>query len=313
LKKSEHYNPLTLKTARNLAAPHTWAAALLPALFGVFYCRQFGLALPWWKGLLLIAACVLLQSSVNTLNDYFDFIKGADSAEDHVEENDAALVYANIRPRSALTLGIAYLVAGAAAGLCSCIGKGMVPIAIGLIGGIAILIYSGGPVPVSYLPIGELVSGLVMGGLIPLGIAGCADGKLHVQILLYALPLIVGIGLIMMSNNGSDIEKDRRNGRHTLPACLGREKTRKLYRGLILIWMALVAVMPVLTPGAAGFVSVILAALFGRDIIGRQLSCTLEPADRVATMKGMIKTNLVLNGAYTASFIAGCILEVLHG
>lgn len=120
---------------------------------------------------MLLVACVLLQSAVNAMNDYFDFIKGTDSASDHVEVNDAVLIYGNIAPRSALFLGIAYLVAGAALGLMACRGSGMVPVVIGIIGGIVILLYSGGPIPVSYLPIGEIVSGVVMGGLIPLGIA----------------------------------------------------------------------------------------------------------------------------------------------
>ena len=66
---------------------------------------------------MLIVACVLLQSAVNTLNDYFDFIKGTDSASDHVEVNDAVLIYGNIAPRSALILGIGYLAAGAVLGL----------------------------------------------------------------------------------------------------------------------------------------------------------------------------------------------------
>ena len=146
----------------SLAAPHTWVASAFPALFADFYCWQQGLDLTWLKGIMLLAACVLLQSAVNTLNDYFDFIKGVDSANDHVEVNDAVLVYENITPGSALILGIAYMVAGAVLGLVSCMGSGLVPLIIGITGGVVILIYSGGPIPVSYLPIGEIVSGVVM-------------------------------------------------------------------------------------------------------------------------------------------------------
>ena len=120
------------------------------------------------------------------------------------------------------------MVAGAVLGLVSCMGSGLVPLIIGITGCVVILIYSGGPIPVSYLPIGEIVSGVVMGGLIPLGIAGCADGKIHWQLLLYSLPMIAGIALIMMSNNGSDIEKDRKAGRRTLPTCIGRARTLSL-------------------------------------------------------------------------------------
>lgn len=311
MKQSENYKPLTIKSARNLAAPQTWAASVLPALFADFYCWQNGLGLTWTDGILLLAACVFLQSSVNTLNDYFDFVKGVDSESDHVEVSDAVLIYEKINPRSALLLGIAYLAAGAALGLMVCAGKGMVPLAAGLIGAAAVLLYSGGPVPVSHFPAGELVSGFVMGGLIPVGIAGCADGKMHWDILVSALPLILGIGLIMMTNNGSDIEKDREAGRKTFPACAGREKTVRIYRALIVIWLCLACVMAVILSGAAGIVTLLLAAA-GRGTVRKQLACTLKPAERIAAMGGIAKTNILLNGAYTAAFIAGSVLKVLE-
>ena len=126
---------MTPRLALNLAAPHTWAASVFPALFADFYCWQQGLGLTWFKGIMLLAACIFLQSAVNTLNDYFDFIKGADSADDHVEVSDAVLIYGNVAPGSALILGIVYMAAGAVLGLASCIGSGMVPIIIGIIGG----------------------------------------------------------------------------------------------------------------------------------------------------------------------------------
>ena len=50
-----------------------------------------------------------MQSAVNTLNDYFDFIKGTDCADDYVEVSDAVLVYEHINPKHALLLGLAYL------------------------------------------------------------------------------------------------------------------------------------------------------------------------------------------------------------
>ena len=304
---------MTPRLALNLAAPHTWAASVFPALFADFYCWQQGLGLAWIKGIMLLAACIFLQSAVNTLNDYFDFIKGADSAEDHVEVNDAVLIYGNIAPRSALILGIVYMAAGAVLGLASCIGSGMVPVIIGIIGAVVILIYSGGPVPVSYLPIGEIVSGFVMGGLIPLGIGGCADGRIHWQLLFYAFPMIMGIALIMMSNNGSDIEKDRKAGRQTFPVCIGRDRTLVLYRYMIVSWATRVIAMPVTLLGVTGLVSAVLVVLVGRKTIRKQLTCRLKPEERIASMKGIAMTNIVLNGAYTAALAAGFIMEVLHG
>jgi len=102
-----------------------------------------------------------MQSSVNTFNDYVDYVKGNDSEKDYVEESDAVLIYNSINPKQVLILGIIYLILGAILGITACIQSGFLPLGIGCIGGIVILLYSGGPFPISYLPIGEIVSGFV--------------------------------------------------------------------------------------------------------------------------------------------------------
>ena len=307
------YNSLTPRYALQLAAPHTWAASVCPALFGDFYCWQQGIALPVWKGILLLIACVLLQSSVNTLNDYFDFVKGTDSTEDNVEVHDATLVYGNINPKSALRLGTAYLLAGAVIGIWCCIGSGWMPVIFGLIGALVIVLYSGGPLPLSYLPLGECISGFVMGGMIPLGIALCADGQIHLDLLFYSLPLMLGIGLIMMSNNGCDIEKDKMAGRKTLPVCLGRNHTLILYRLTLSIWFLLVVLMPFFLLGRLGWINFgFLLILAGKTII-RQMTLTLDPKERIQQMKGINLCNIRINGVYIISLVYGLILEAIHG
>ena len=235
----DKYRPLTAKQALQLAAPHTWAASVCPSLFGIFYSRLTGSPLGLFRAAAVLAACVFLQSAVNTLNDYVDFVKGTDSASDNVEVSDAVLVYGGIDPKSARNLGFLYLFAGLLSGLAASAGAGPVPLLIGAVGGATVLLYSGGPLPVSSLPLGEVVSGFVMGGLIPLGTAACADGKLHPEILFYSLPLIIGIGLIMMSNNGCDIEKDMRAGRQTMPTKAGREKTVSIFHGCVMMWLVI--------------------------------------------------------------------------
>ena len=307
------YRPLTLKQALQLAAPHTWAASLCPALFGPVYCRLTHIPLPLWKAVLLTAACVLLQSAVNALNDYHDFVKGTDSMDDNVEENDAVLVYGNVDPRSARNLGMLFLVIGAVLGLICSIRAGWLPVLIGMTGALCIFLYSGGPLPLSYLPVGELVSGTVMGGLIPLGTAACTDGKLHADIVLFSIPLILGIGLIMMSNNGCDIEKDMAAGRKTLPVCLGRKGTLYLYRLVMVCWVILVIVFTCLLTGKTGLVTVLLLlAAVGHAIVG-QLKLGLKSEERIRQMKGIIRCNLLINGTYIVSLVFGLIRGIIHG
>lgn len=307
------YHRLTPKLALQLAAPHTWAASVCPSVFAVLYCAAAGLHLNPVQIVCLPAACVLLQSAVNTLNDYADYRKGTDSEEDNVEVSDAVLVYSGIDPKHALFLGIGYLLAGVILGILASVYAGFTPILIGVVGALTVLLYSGGPMPVSYLPVGEIVSGLVMGGLIPLGTAACADNRLHPEILLWALPFIIGIGLIMMSNNGCDIEKDIAAGRHTLPVYLGRKRTRRLYHDLLLLWVFLLSMLPAALLGWAGLVSPALILTVGRKPFVWLLGSSLRPEKRIRQMKMIAAANLFGNGAYIAALAVGLIIRQIAG
>ena len=328
------YHRLTPKLALQLAAPHTWAASVCPSVFAVLYCAAAGLHLNPVQIVCLPAACVLLQSAVNTLNDYADYRKGTDSEEDNVEVSDAVLVYSGIDPKHALFLGIGYLLAGVILGILASVYAGFTPILIGVVGALTVLLYSGGPMPVSYLPVGEIVSGLVMGGLIPLGTAACADNRLHPEILLWALPFIIGIGLIMMSNNGCDIEKDiaitgiglimmSNNGcdiekditagRHTLPVYLGRKRTQHLYHDLLLVWVFLLSMLPAALLGWAGLVSPALILTVGRKPFVWLLGSSLRPEKRIRQMKMIAAANLFGNGAYIAALAVGLIIRQIAG
>ena len=102
------YQKFTVRMAVQLAAPHTWPAAILPALVATSAAAATGHAISPIMACVLLAICILMQASVNTFNDYYDFVKGADSADDDVEVSDATLVYNNVNPACALRLGIGF-------------------------------------------------------------------------------------------------------------------------------------------------------------------------------------------------------------
>ena len=303
---------LTPRQALLLAAPHTWAASACPALFGIAFCLLRGLGLGPVRAGLLLAACVCLQSAVNTLNDYEDFVKGTDSAADNVEASDAVLIYGNVRPAAARSLGLIYLAAGLALGLAASWEHRPAPLCIGAVGAAVVLLYSGGPLPLSYLPLGELASGVVMGGLIPLGVVACADGRVHWEVLGCSLPLILGIGLIMMSNNGCDIEKDLRAGRRTLPTLLGRERTLRLYRGITVLWAVLLAALSLVLTGWGGLVCLALLLAFGLKPFRTLLTLRLRPEERIRQMKGILAANIYGNGAFIAAVLVKAVVERFH-
>ena len=301
-------NRLTVKSALQLAAPHTWIASIGPVLFGILFCKLEKYPLSIWKSIILVLTCIFMQSSVNTFNDYVDYIKGNDSEKDNVEESDAVLIYNSINPKDVLILGIIYLILGAVLGIIACRDSGFLPLGIGYIGGAVILLYSGGPLPISYLPIGEIVSGFVMGILIPLGVASVSDGRFHSEIFLYAFPLMIGIALIMMTNNGCDIEKDTLANRQTLAVILGRRNTKNLYHVLIVIWLLIISFLSVYLLGMAGFITPVLIVL-GYRCFKSLMQSELLASKRIEQMKNIVKANIIVNIAYFIAILTKIIAE----
>lgn len=289
--------------AVQLAAPHTWPAAILPSLSAAAAAAVTAPPTSALMAYLLLVICVLMQSAVNTFNDYYDFVKGSDSADDNVEESDATLVYNNVNPKTVLALGIGFLVAAFALGAYVIYAAGWIPLALGVAGALITVLYSAGKTPISYLPIGELVSGVVMGGLIPLACYQALTGTLNWLAFVWALPSVIGVGLIMMTNNTCDIEKDIPAGRRTLPVLLGRAKARSLYHALVYLWIAaIVAIVAAwFTPGLIVAPFMLLAVY---PLIKALLANPLVPASRIGAMAQICSVNIALGAFYAAAILA---------
>ena len=220
----------------NLAAPHTWAASVLPSILALVVSYKIQNEIEPVTAICLLLVAVLMQSAVNAFNDYADYVKGTDTIDNSPDASDAVIVY-GLNPKTARNLGITFLSVAFAIGLYTVYLCGPLLLVIGFIGALVIVTYSFGKLPISYLPIGELCSGFVMGGLIPL--AGCYMQlkKFDLSVLITAIPIIIGIAMIMFSNNGCDIERDTVAGRRTFPCMIGRKKTDTLYRILLIVWL----------------------------------------------------------------------------
>lgn len=300
---SSSYARFTPRMALQLAAPHTWPAAVLPCLIAVCAAAVSPGGASATMSCVLLVICVLMQSSVNTFNDYYDFVKGSDSTDDDVEESDATLVYNNVNPRSALRLGIGFLVAAFVLGAYVIYHAGWIPLAIGVVGAFFVVVYSAGKTPLSYLPLGEAVSGAVMGGLIPLACYQALTGYMNWLMLLWAVPEIIGVGLIMLTNNTCDIEKDIEAGRRTLPVLIGRAKARTFYRCAMGAWVASIVVLcaAFFPRGAIVLPFMVLAAY---PLVKALASNPLISASRIGGMAQICSMNIALGSFYAACIIA---------
>lgn len=290
--------------ALQIAAPHTWPAAILPALIAMACAAANGYAVSAVMALVLLAICILMQAAVNTFNDYYDYVKGSDSAEDNVDPTDAVLVYNNVNPRSALMLAVGFLVVAFALGAYVIWQAGWIPLLIGIVGAIVVVLYSAGKTPISYLPIGELMSGFVMGGLIPLACYQALTKCFDPLMLIWALPTIIGVGLIMLTNNTCDVEKDIESGRKTLPVLLRRSRARALYHALVWIWIALI-IVNVLIWFSGGWPVLVFMLAASIPLLKALLSNPLAPSARIGAMAQICSVNIALGAFYAAAVFAG--------
>lgn len=302
------YQSLTPKMMAELAAPHTWPASIFPVMLAL------ALAVATSAGpvdgvmvCVLLAISVLFQSAVNTMNDYFDYVKGTDTMENQDDPTDAVLVYNNVNPRHALAYAIALIAAAFALGVYCIIVAGWIPLVIALIGVAILFLYSGGKLPISYLPVGEVVSGFTFGGLITLASYQVLTLNLDFMVLLWGLPVMLGVALIMLTNNGCDIDKDIAARRRTLPVLLGYEKMVKLYHGIIFVWMVAICVL-VLVFFTKGWV-VLPFMLLATHPLGRALLANpLLPKTRGAAFAQCTSLNIVLDTFYCAAIFCSVAL-----
>ena len=299
---SSKYHNLRLKDVINLAAPSTWAASVMPSILAVTLAYFKTGEIDALMAICLFMIAILMQSSVNTLNDYADYKKGTDTISNSPDASDAVIVY-GLNPIIARNLGIVFLLYAGIIGLYSVCICGIELLIIGLIGALVILCYSLGKLPISYLPIGEVVSGFVMGGLIPLAGYFMQTKEMDYTVFLYALPIIIGISMIMLSNNGCDIEKDIPANRHTLATILGKDITSLIYKRLLIIWM----IFPIIVYAIIGRYTSILIYLLELPVlissISRQLSYELGQNDRGKIMAGISNLNICIGFAYMLALI----------
>ena len=98
-----------------------------------------------------------------------------------------------------------------------------------------------------------------------------------------------------------------------LPSLLGRKRARLLYRCLTVLWLALLAVFPVLLLGLSRGGVGGTAGGFGFGCFRDVLGFSLEPEMRIVQMKTIVRANLLGNGAYLCSLAIALLGGRVHG
>ncbi|MDC0224360.1 1,4-dihydroxy-2-naphthoate polyprenyltransferase [Deltaproteobacteria bacterium] len=198
--------------------PKTLGAALAPILIGTAMAFAEG------KGhtgaaLAALLGALLIQIGTNFSNDYFDFIKGADTKErlGPMRATQAGLVTPEAMFRNfILVFGLAFLV-----GIYLVYRGGWPIVIIGILSIASGILYTGGPMPLGYMGLGDLLV-LFFFGPVAVG------GTFYVQSLeISEVVILAGFGpgllatALLAVNNLRDEPTDKKVGKRTLAVRIG--------------------------------------------------------------------------------------------
>ena len=214
------------------ARPKTLVASLAPILVGAALAYEKIEYYDYLAIFLCFGFSVLIQISTNFANDYFDFIKGADT-EERIGP-DRMVSKGLISPQLMLVGTIICLLMAFSLGviLMEHVQANRILLGVGVVSVLSALAYTGGPFPLAYNGLGDCFVIFFFGLL-----AVClTEYVLMCSAQFFWIPswgIGLSVGLVinnlLVVNNYRDFEEDRSTGKNTLVVIFGRKFGLYLY------------------------------------------------------------------------------------
>ncbi len=287
------------RTWYNLTRPHTLTASFIPVTLGTILAFEYG-NIQFGLFFAMLIASMIIQIATNLFNEYYDYVRGLDNEES--VGIGGGIVHAGIPPKVILRLAWTLIGISVLLGVYICMNSSWW---IALIGSICILVgylYTGGPLPISSTPLGEVMSGLFMGTIIIQIAFYIQTGMVTNTSLLVSVPIAVLIGTINLANNIRDMDGDKDFGRKTIPVLLGRPKAIRILAAAFIFsyaWIIGLVIFYHLTPFLLiVFISIPKPISAVRQFIGKTKAIQMMPA-----MKATAQTNTVFGFLLSAGFL----------
>ncbi|WP_277558197.1 1,4-dihydroxy-2-naphthoate polyprenyltransferase [Ereboglobus sp. PH5-10] len=228
--------PSVLKIWILASRPRTLPAAVAPVMVASALAWHDG-AFHWPAALACLLFALFIQIGTNFANDYYDYVKGADTAERVGPRRAVAMGWVSPRTMRAamwIVFGVAF-----GCGLTLLRFGGWPLLAIGVASVICGIAYTGGPYPLGYNGLGDVFV-FVFFGFVAVGATYFVQAAT-----VTAAAWVVGAGVgalavnILVVNNYRDAETDARAGKRTLVVRFGRGFSRAQFAcGLLVAFAA---------------------------------------------------------------------------
>jgi len=201
-------------------------AAVAPVLVGTAAAVADADGVIWWRFLVALVVALALQVGVNYANDYSDGVRGTDRDRKGPLRLTAT---GTATPEAVRTAAALSFLVAAVAGAVLSLAVNPWLLLVGVAAIAAAVLYTGGPVPLGYLGLGELMV-LVFFGFV------ATAGSAYVQVeyvpgAAWWGSLVVGLlaCAILLANNVRDVPTDVVAGKRTLAVRVGAPTARALF------------------------------------------------------------------------------------
>lgn len=287
-----------------LIRPHTLTAAFVPVLLGTVLAFLEG-KMNFSLLVAMMVASILIQAATNLFNEYYDFKRGLDTEES--VGIGGGIVRHGMTPQLIMTLALSMYGISLLLGIYICASSSWWLAIVGSLCMIMGYLYTGGPLPISYTPFGELFSGFFMGFLIILIAFFIQTGYVSNLAILVAIPSGILVGLINLSNNLRDHDGDKANGRKTLPIILGPKNAiyfLEIMFAFSYLWIIGLVVTGIVTPWILlAFLSISKAVQATKGFIGKTEPITMMPAMKATAQTNTFFGLLMAIGLFIGYFI----------
>ena len=242
--------------------PKTLPAAIAPVVVAS--------ALAWHDGCFNFAAAtlcllfgVLIQIGTNFANDYYDFIKGADTA--NRVGPTRAVATGLVTPAAMHRAMLPVLITAFLLGLTLIYWGGPWLILIGILSVVCAVAYTGGPYPLGYNGLGDLFVFLFF-GLVAVGATYYVQaGTITPDAVALAVPIGLLAANILLVNNYRDVETDRVAGKRTTVVRFGQAYARVQFTVTLLIAFGVLITRNLLGGSAWELLPLLLAPMAWRQ------------------------------------------------
>jgi len=262
-------------------------------------CVLFGIATAFWSGaslnpvyiILILAGALMAHTSVNALNEYFDFKSGLDliTVKTPFSGGTKSLPENPEKAHLALITGLVSLALVAFIGIYFLMERGLWLLPIGIIG--IILVYAYTPFITRHPFLCLISPGLGFWPLMVMGTDFMLTGHYSWTAAWASLVPFFLVNDLLLLNQFPDVEADRQFNRDHYPIRLGRRKSAAIYNAfLVLTYVSIIVgcLLKLLPVGALlGLITLILAVPVMRGVV--------RHADDIPGLIPFMVKNVIIN------------------